>query len=86
MYIMGFVMQQVKITDLRAHLPEFLKKVSSGEEIQITSHGKPVARLVPELTEVEAAEKRLDALRGTMMVGDVLEPLESQWSADADNL
>ena len=79
-------MQQVKITDLRAHLPEFLKKVSNGEEIQITSHGKPVARLVPELTEVEAAQKRLDALRGTMMVGDVMEPLESQWSADADNL
>ena len=79
-------MQQVKITDLRAHLPEFLKKVSNGEEIQITSHGKPVARLVPELTEVEAAQKRLDALRGTMMVGDVMEPLESQWGADADNL
>ncbi len=79
-------MQQVKITDLRAHLPDYLKKVSNGEEIQITSHGKPVARLVPELTEVEAAQKRLDALHGTMMVGDVLEPLESQWSADADNL
>ena len=79
-------MQQVKITDLRAHLPDYLKKVRNGEEIQITSHGKSVARLVPELTEVEAAQKRLDALRGAMMVGDVMEPLESQWSADADNL
>ncbi len=79
-------MQQVKITDLRAHLPDYLKRVRNGEEIQITSHGKPVARLVPELTEVEAAQKRLDALRGTMMVGDVMEPLESQWGADADNL
>ena len=79
-------MQQVKITDLRAHLPDYLKKVRNGEEIQITSHGKPVARLVPELTEVEAAQKRLDALRGTMMVGDVMEPLDSQWGADADNL
>ena len=83
---MGFVMQQVKITDLRAHLPDYLKKVSNGEEIQITSHGKPVARLVPELTQVEAAQKRLDVLRGTMMVGDVMAPLDSQWSADADNL
>ncbi|MBG7602024.1 MAG: type II toxin-antitoxin system prevent-host-death family antitoxin [Gammaproteobacteria bacterium] len=79
-------MLQVKITDLRAHLPDYLRKVSNGEEIQVTSHGKPVARLVPELTEVEAAQKRLDALRGTMMVGDVLAPLDSQWSADADNL
>ncbi len=79
-------MLQVKITDLRAHLPDYLRKVSNGEEIQVTSHGKPVARLVPELTEVEAAQKRLDALRGTMMVGDVMAPLDSQWSADADNL
>ncbi len=79
-------MQQVKITDLRTHLPDYLKKVSNGEEIQITSHGKPVARLVPELTQVEAAQKRLDALRGTMMVGDVMQPLDSQWNADADNL
>jgi prevent-host-death family protein len=79
-------MQRVKITDLRAHLPDYLKKVSNGEEIQITSHGKPVARLVPELTQVEAAQKRLDALRGTMMVGDVMQPLDSQWNADADNL
>ena len=79
-------MQQVKITDLRAHLPDYLKKVRNGEEIQITSHGKPVARLVPELTDVEAAQKRLDALRGTMMVGDVMEPLDSQWGADVDNL
>ncbi len=79
-------MQQVKITDLRAHLPDYLKKVRNGEEIQITSHGKPVARLVPELTDVEAAQKRLDALRGTMMVADVMEPLDSQWGADADNL
>ncbi len=79
-------MQQVKITDLRAHLPDFLKKVSKGEEIQITSHGKPIARLVPEFDEVETAQKRLDALRGTMIVGDIMEPLESEWKADVDNL
>ena len=79
-------MRQVNITDLRAHLPDFLKKVSHGEEIQITSHGKPIARLVPEIDDIEAAQKRLDALRGTMIVADIMEPLDSQWSADADNL
>ena len=79
-------MQQVKITELRAHLPDFLKKVSKGEHIQITSHGKTIARLIPEIDEVEAAQNRLNALRGTMIVGDILEPSESQWSADADNL
>ncbi len=79
-------MQQVKTTDLRAHLPDFLKKVQKGEQIQITSHGKVIARLIPEETKIETAQKRLDALRGTMIVGDIIEPIENQWTADADNL
>lgn len=79
-------MLHVKISDLRAHLPDFLKKVSNGEQIQITSHGKTIARIIPEIDQVDAAKKRLDALRGTMIVGDILQPLDSKWSADADNL
>lgn len=79
-------MQQVKTTDLRAHLPDFLKKVQNGEQIQITSHGKVIARLVPEVNKVETAKKRLEALRGTMIVGDIIEPIDSQWNTDADNL
>jgi len=79
-------MLQVKISDLRAHLPDFLKKVSNGEQIQITSHGKTIARIIPEIDQVDAAKKRLDALRGTMIVGDILQPLDNEWSADADNL
>ena len=79
-------MLQVKISDLRAHLPDFLKKVSNGEQIQITSHGKTIARIIPEIDQVDAAKKRLDALRGTRIVGDILQPLDNEWSADADNL
>ena len=79
-------MLQVKVTDLRANLPDFLKKVSHGEQIQITSHGKAIARLIPETDSVQAAQNRLDELRGTMIVGNIMEPLENEWSADADNL
>ncbi len=79
-------MQQTNITNLRAHLPDFLKQVSQGEQIQITSHGKAIARLVPETDEVESAQKRLNALQGTMIIGDILEPVETNWSADIDNL
>jgi len=79
-------MQQVKISDLRSHLPDYIKRVNAGEQIQITSHGKIVARLVPEIDEVEAAQKRLDAVRGSMIVGDIMEPLDVLWSADSDNL
>ena len=80
------VMQQVKISDLRSHLPDYIKMVSAGEQIQITSHGKIIARLVPEINEVEAAQKRLNAVMGSMIVGDIMEPLDVLWSADSDNL
>ena len=33
--------------DLKDHLSEYLKRVQAGEEITITSHGKPVAKLSP---------------------------------------
>jgi len=79
-------MQQVKISDLRSHLPDYIKMVTAGEQIQITSYGKIIARIVPEIDEVQAAQKRLDATRGTMIVGDVMEPIDIVWSADSDNL
>jgi len=79
-------MQQVKISDLRSHLPDYIKRVTAGEQIQITSHGKIIARIVPEIDEVQAAQKRLDATRGTMIVGDIMEPIDIVWSADSDNL
>jgi len=37
----------VGIRDLRAHLSRYLEQVKAGEEIVVTEHGKPVARLVP---------------------------------------
>jgi prevent-host-death family protein len=33
--------------DAKTHFSELLEKVESGEEITITKHGTPVARLVP---------------------------------------
>lgn len=33
--------------EAKTHLPALLKRVASGEEITITKHGAPIARLVP---------------------------------------
>ena len=33
--------------DAKTHLPALLERVQRGEEITITKHGKPIARLVP---------------------------------------
>lgn len=37
----------VGIRDLRAGLSRYVEQVKQGEEIVVTEHGKPVARLVP---------------------------------------
>jgi prevent-host-death family protein len=36
----------VPVTDLRAHLSEWLERVRDGDEVVITDRGVPVARLV----------------------------------------
>lgn len=57
-------MSTVTALEAKTRLGELLKRVASGEEIVITRHDKPVARLVPEgsrsLGEVRQA---IDALR-----------------------
>ncbi len=81
-------MSSINVTELRQHLPEYLKQVQAGEEIVITLHGKTIARIVPEAKESkrEAALKRLEALRGSVIVGDIISPIEEEWTADADHL
>ena len=37
----------VPVTELRAHLSEWLTKVKAGDEVVVTDRGIPVARLVP---------------------------------------
>jgi len=37
----------VGIRELRAHLSRYVEQVKAGEQIVVTEHGKPVARLVP---------------------------------------
>ena len=80
-------MQEINITELRKHLPSYLKRVAHGEQIRITSNGKILARIVPEDAPPAAARKRLEALRGTMVVGDIIGPIaEEAWSGDGDHL
>lgn len=41
--------------DAKTHLSALLDKVEAGEEVVITRHGKPVARLIPE-TQAQKAK------------------------------
>lgn len=44
--------------DAKTRFSELLEQVQSGEEITITKHGTPVARLVPVKKKHTAAERR----------------------------
>ncbi|HEX9155231.1 MAG TPA: type II toxin-antitoxin system prevent-host-death family antitoxin [Nitrospira sp.] len=47
--------------EAKTHLSELLEKVEAGEEITITKHGAPVAKLVP-VKKAASAEERLAAI------------------------
>ncbi|MBI2823934.1 MAG: type II toxin-antitoxin system Phd/YefM family antitoxin [Planctomycetia bacterium] len=44
--------------DAKTHFSELLERVESGEEVTITRHGTPVARLVPVKKKHTPAERR----------------------------
>ena len=84
-------MTQVSVSHLRQHLPAYLKRVQQGEAIQITSHGRVIARLEAEHDPAEAAREWLQGLQGRVTLVDVVSPLEpdladAAWSGDADHL
>jgi prevent-host-death family protein len=70
-------MKTIGVRELRQRASEFLEEVRKGRTLEVTAHGRPIARLVP----VRAADRRHDlAHRGrlTLARGDLLslgEPL-----------
>lgn len=47
-------MKTATVRDLRNHYTGILKWISSGEVVQITQRGKPVARLIPETPDIDS--------------------------------
>lgn len=58
-----------------------IEQVKKGRSIVITSHGKPVAQLVPPEDKREEAKASLKALRKTAVIGDVVSPTGEIWEA-----
>lgn len=53
-------MKTVGAFEAKTHLSSLLEEVAGGEEILITRHGKPLARLVPVASS--GRERRLEAI------------------------
>lgn len=59
--------------EAKTHLSSLLDRVASGEEVVITKHGKPVARLVSAVVmdrdRINDAVEKLKALRKSTSLG-----------------
>ena len=63
-------MESVGLFEAKTHLSELIARAERGEEVIITRHNKPVAKLVP-ISEVspELYQRRLAALDALQAVG-----------------
>ncbi len=73
--------------EAKTRFGDLLDRVSRGEEIVITRHEKPVARIVPEgrpsFSQVLEAVSELEALRGEMKKRRPRRPLTAKEIRDA---
>jgi prevent-host-death family protein len=58
-------MATVTLVEAKSHLSELLDKVESGQEMVITRHGRPVARLLP-VSRPKQPVRSLAAFRARM--------------------
>ena len=77
-------MPKVNVTELRQNLPAYLAEVQKGKEIEVTSRGKVIARIVAQGDAQEQALERLHAARKRCRIGDVLSPGDAMWNAERD--
>ena len=78
-------MEEVKVTELRQNLPEYLAKVKRGQRVRVTSRGKVVAELAPPSASREEVEAARARLRGSVLKYDkptepVIDP--GEWDAN----
>ena len=64
-------METVGLFEAKTHLSELIARAERGEEVIITRHNRPVAKLVPITTEIspELYRKRLEILAELQAIG-----------------
>ncbi len=59
MFIGEETMMNVDVDEFQKGLPNYMKQIGNGEEINISSQGRVVARVIPVQKETNEAKKRL---------------------------
>lgn len=65
-------MISIGISEFRTSMNTILQRVTKGEIVTLTSRGAEVAKLVPPDFVQAAARQKLEQLRQTAVVGDVV--------------
>ncbi|MFQ6614226.1 MAG: type II toxin-antitoxin system Phd/YefM family antitoxin [Fidelibacterota bacterium] len=76
-------MQSIAVSELRANLMRILKNIEKGSSVNITSRGKVVAKLIPPEESIKLAEQKLEKVRKSARINDVLSPISTKWKADS---
>lgn len=48
----------ISVTNAKAHLTELVRRAESGDEVILTRHGKPAARIVPVTAPPDESARR----------------------------
>ena len=69
--------------EFKTHCLAIMDRVyETGEEVTVTKHGKPVAKLVPVVDEPDPLFGRLAGW--VTHEGDLVAPIDVDWEADAE--
>jgi prevent-host-death family protein len=81
--VSGRAMESIGLFEAKTHLSELIARAERGEEVIITRHNKPVAKLVPMPVHQPSAGARRDAV-ARLLQGAVGRTLDMDWVAMRD--
>ena len=74
-------MDTIAVSELRANLMKILKEIKAGSEINITSRGKVIAKLVPPDNIAYEAKTKLAEVAESAVIYDLIAPIDEEWEA-----
>ncbi|TAK23996.1 MAG: type II toxin-antitoxin system prevent-host-death family antitoxin [Chloroflexota bacterium] len=75
-------MVRAGIAELKASLSEYLRRVKAGEEVIVTEHGRPIARLAPIERTNGPTDSELDELVAAGILSPPKRPLSKEELAE----
>ena len=75
------ILKTIPASEFKVHCLAFLKEVSQKQKtIVVTQYGKPIAKLVPIMNEIEQHSNPLkDSI---LFEKNIIDPIDVEWEAD----